>query len=318
MADVFLSYAREDEARAAQIAIGLEAMGLDVFWDNEIPPGQTWADYIEGKLAVCKTVIVLWSASSTKSQWVREEARMGRDKAKLIPVIIDGSPAPFGFGEVQAGDLSNWNGQADDPAWQRFSRAVYTAAKGADAPSPQIAVAQAPPVATAPVHAPPPHMQTPVAAPNDGSVEQLSPIGYIQKCFRLFVDGKGRARRAEYWWWVAFTFVVSLIAYGIDGAVSGFNSYTSQPNTQFVSSALSIALAAPAISVLSRRFHDVGLSGWLVAAAVGVYAVGMIAGAAAMPSGVILAAAALLGVLVVALIPSRPGPNQYGPNPKGQ
>ncbi len=317
MADVFLSYAREDEARATQIATGLEAMGLDVFWDNEIPPGQTWADYIEGKLAVCKTVIVLWSAASTKSQWVREEARMGRDKAKLIPVIIDGSPAPFGFGEVQAGDLSNWNGQADDPAWQRFSRAVYAAAKGADAPSPQVTAAPTPQVAAAPAYVAP-QAYAPTAAPSIGAVEQLSPIGYVQKCFRLFVDGKGRARRAEYWWWVAFTFVVSLIAYGIDGAVSGFNSYTSQPNTQFVSSALSIALAAPAISVLSRRFHDVGLSGWLVAAAIGVYAIGMVATSAAMPSGIVLAAVAVLAVLVVAVIPSRPGPNQYGPNPKGQ
>lgn len=317
MADVFLSYAREDEARATQIATGLEALGLDVFWDNEIPPGQTWADYIEGKLTVCKTVIVLWSASSTKSQWVREEARMGRDKAKLIPVIIDGSPAPFGFGEVQAGDLSNWNGQADDPAWQRFSRAVYAAAKGADAPAPQFAAAPAPQIAAAPAYVAP-RVQAPVAAPSDGAVEQLSPIGYVQKCFRLFVDGKGRARRAEYWWWVAFSFVVSLIAFAIDGAVSGFNSYTGQPNTQFVYSALSLALAAPAISVLSRRFHDIGLNGWLVAAVIGVYATGAVMTAAAMPIGVVFIGIAVLGVLVVALIPSRPGPNQYGPNPKGQ
>ena len=47
MADGFLSSAREDAARAEQIARGLEAAGLNVFWDNEIPPGQTWADYIE-------------------------------------------------------------------------------------------------------------------------------------------------------------------------------------------------------------------------------------------------------------------------------
>ncbi|MBP6690322.1 MAG: toll/interleukin-1 receptor domain-containing protein, partial [Hyphomonadaceae bacterium] len=80
MADVFLSYGREDTARAEQVAKGLEAAGLDVFWDNEIPPGTTWADYIESKLTQCKALIVLWSEHSTKSQWVREEARMGRDK----------------------------------------------------------------------------------------------------------------------------------------------------------------------------------------------------------------------------------------------
>src|SRR6476646_4713477 len=100
MADVFISYAREDRPRAEQVARGLAAVGLESFWDTDIPPGQTWADYIEGKLSQCKAVIVLWSEHSTKSQWVREEARMGRDKCVLIPVMIDASTPPFGFGEL--------------------------------------------------------------------------------------------------------------------------------------------------------------------------------------------------------------------------
>lgn len=129
MADVFLSYAREDTARADQVAKGLEAAGLDVFWDNEIPPGTTWADYIEQKLGACKALIVLWSEHSTKSQWVREEARMGRDKGCLIPVMIDASQPPFGFGEVQAANLANWNGEADHPNWRRFVDAVMNATK---------------------------------------------------------------------------------------------------------------------------------------------------------------------------------------------
>jgi hypothetical protein len=124
MAEVFLSYAREDRARAEQVANGLAAAGVDVFWDNEIPPGQTWADYIEDKLTHCKALIVLWSGESTKSQWVREEARLGRDKGVLIPVMIDASTPPFGFGEVQAANLSDWNGAEDDVHWRRFVDAV--------------------------------------------------------------------------------------------------------------------------------------------------------------------------------------------------
>lgn len=128
MADVFLSYAREDRARAEQVAQGLAAAGIDVFWDNEIPPGQTWADYIESKLTQCKALIVLWSEHSTKSQWVREEARMGRDKGVLIPAMIDASQAPFGFGEVQAANLSGWRGEEDNADWRRFVGAVRAAA----------------------------------------------------------------------------------------------------------------------------------------------------------------------------------------------
>jgi uncharacterized membrane protein YhaH (DUF805 family) len=309
MADVFISYAREDQARAAQIAHGLEAMGLDIFWDTEIPPGQTWADYIEGKLSSCKAVIVLWSEHSTRSQWVREEARMGKEKAKLIPALLDNAPAPFGFGEVQAANLSTWNGATNAPEWTRFSQAVFTAVNGAGATPPP----QAAPVA--PAYAPPPRPQQ--YAATDGAVEQLSPLGYIQKCLRLYVDGKGRARRAEYWWWVLFTLLVSLVAIAIDAGMSGMNPYTNMPNTQYLYGAASLALLAPSISVLSRRFHDVGLSGWLVAGAVGVYVVGSLL-AASVPAAGVLSVIAGLGVLVVALIPSRPGANQYGPNPKGQ
>ena len=127
MGDVFLSYAREDRARAEQVAHGLEAAGVQVFWDNEIPPGQTWADYIEGKLTQCRALIVLWSAESTKSQWVREEARMGRDKGVLIPAMIDNVQAPFGFGEVQAANLSSWTGDTNHPDWRRFVEAVRSA-----------------------------------------------------------------------------------------------------------------------------------------------------------------------------------------------
>jgi hypothetical protein len=156
MADVFLSYAREDSARAEQVARGLEQAGVDVFWDNEIPPGTTWADYIEQKLTQCKALIVLWSADSTKSQWVREEARMGRDKGVLIPVMIDASQPPFGFGEVQAANLADWNGETDHPNWQRFVNAVAGFTKTTPRPpSPQAAMS-APPRAAAPRPAPAP------------------------------------------------------------------------------------------------------------------------------------------------------------------
>lgn len=147
MADVFLSYAREDSARAAQVANALQAAGIDVFWDSEIPPGQTWADYIEGKLTSCKALIVLWSEHSTKSQWVREEARMGRDKGVLIPAMIDSSQAPFGFGEVQAANLSSWNGEAEHPDWRRFMEAVRSATNRpapAASPRPQPAMSAPP------------------------------------------------------------------------------------------------------------------------------------------------------------------------------
>lgn len=134
MADVFLSYAREDRPKAEQIAQALTAGGYEVFWDVEIPPGATWADILAEKLASSQAAIVLWSKTSTASKWVREEARLALDKGKLIPVMLDESMPPFGFGEIQAANLAGWNGEADHPQWRLLlagvARAVGAAPKG--------------------------------------------------------------------------------------------------------------------------------------------------------------------------------------------
>jgi uncharacterized membrane protein YhaH (DUF805 family) len=305
MADVFISYAREDRAHAEQVARALAGLGLNCFWDTEIPPGQTWSDYIESKLDAARVVVVLWSQHSAKSQWVREEARMGRDMAKLIPAIIDGSPSPLGFGEVQAADLTTWRGEPNHPQWTRFANAVFAAARGSG------------PRQHASVPQPAPSAWRAAGAAPGGAAETLSPIAYVQKCLRLYFNGKGRARRAEYWWWVAFAVLASLLASALDLAISGANPYTGAPNAQFVYALVALALLAPGVSVMSRRFHDVGLSGWLVAAVFGAYAIGAMMAAAAMPLGLMLLLAAGVAVLVVALLPSKPGANQYGPNPKG-
>lgn len=303
MADVFLSYAREDRAMAERVARGLDAMGLDTFWDTEIPPGKTWADYIEGKLSACRVVIVLWSEHSTKSQWVREEARMGRDHAKLIPAMIDGAPAPFGFGEVQAADLSSWNGNTNDPRWTRFASAVGQAA-GVD-----ISSARRP--------APQPQFFAASAHAGSGSGEKLSPIGYVRKCLRLYANGKGRARRSEYWWWVLASSVGLFVAAFIDSVLFGVNPYTNEPDTQLFSGVLGLGLIAPTISVMSRRFHDVGLSGWLVAAVFGAYILGGGVALEAEELGALIVILTAVAAIIVTVLPSKPGSNQYGPNPKG-
>jgi uncharacterized membrane protein YhaH (DUF805 family) len=288
MTDVFISYAREDQPHAERIARGLEAMGLSAFWDNEIPPGQTWADYIEDKLNQCAVAVVLWSQHSTKSQWVREEARMGR--AKLIPARIDAAEAPFGFGDVQSADLSQWTGDYAHADWRRFANAVYTRVRGEAAAKPQ---------ASPQHHAPP---QQPVGAASGqarqaGAGEQLSPIGYIQKCLRLYADGKGRARRREFGWFFVFAFVTGFVAAIVDILVGGINPYTGQANSFIVVLAAGLALITPTVAVAARRAHDFGQSGWLAALVVVPY-IGWIA------------------ALVFIFIPGQAGSNQYGPDPK--
>lgn len=288
MADVFISYAREDRPKADQIARGLQALGLDCFWDTEIPPGQTWADYIEGKLTACKAVIVLWSAHSTGSQWVREEARMGRDQGKLIPAMLDASAAPFGFGEVQAANLSTWSGAANHPDWVRFSNAVHVAVRGADAPLPK--------PAPQPLFSQPSHV---ASGADTSAASSLSPLGYIARCFKLYFDGSGRARRTEFGWFMLFSVGVIFITMLLDVGLFGTNPYTGAANSIVITVLTWIVLLAPSIAVSSRRAHDIGQSGWL-AVLVAIPYVG------------------LLAMLLFAFIPGQPGANKYGPNPKGE
>lgn len=116
MADIFLSYAREDRERVRALQAGLAERGFDVFWDTEILPGHRWDEELQQKLEFAKCVVVAWSANSVRSHWVKDEATYGRDHGILLPVTIDGTTPPLGFRQIQTVDLSRWRGNAGDPA----------------------------------------------------------------------------------------------------------------------------------------------------------------------------------------------------------
>jgi hypothetical protein len=125
MSHVFLSYAREDTPTAASLAQLLEARGFDVWWDREIPYGQTWDDVIGQRLDTAACVIVLWSQASVKSRWVREEADRALSRECLLPVMIDSVELPLGFGRIHAADLTSWRGGADEPAFVDLVASIH-------------------------------------------------------------------------------------------------------------------------------------------------------------------------------------------------
>src|SRR5439155_16285496 len=115
MPDVFLSYKREDAARVRKLVAALREAGLDVWWDEDIPPSAPWEATIEQALAEAKTVIVCWSPASVASENVRSEARVAREDGRLIQVFVKPCTPPLFFGERQGVDLSKWRGNVDDP-----------------------------------------------------------------------------------------------------------------------------------------------------------------------------------------------------------
>lgn len=64
MADVFVSYAREDRGKVVPFVSLLEAQGWTVWWDREINPGVSFSRVIEREIALVKCVIVFWSRHS--------------------------------------------------------------------------------------------------------------------------------------------------------------------------------------------------------------------------------------------------------------
>jgi hypothetical protein len=120
MADVFLSYSRQDKARAEQFVHLLEGQGWDVFWDQETRAGTLWPKVLEDELTQARCLLVLWTANSVASRWVRIEAYEALQNDKLLPVRLEKVKPPMEFRQTQAFDLIGWNGDREDPRLQNL------------------------------------------------------------------------------------------------------------------------------------------------------------------------------------------------------
>jgi len=107
-----------------KIVDALEARGFDLWWDAKIDGGEAFARTIEAKLDSVDAVVVIWSATSSVSDWVRDEAARGRDRRRLVAASLDGTEPPLGFRQYHAVDLSHWHGDADAPEIVSLTRGI--------------------------------------------------------------------------------------------------------------------------------------------------------------------------------------------------
>ena len=113
-------------------------------------------------------------------------------------------------------------------------------------------------------------------------------MDWYLKVLKNYATFDGRARRKEFWMYVLFNFIIGIVLGIIDAVVL---------KQQILGNVYSLAVLVPGLAVSARRLHDIGKSGWWM----------------------------LIAFTIVGLIPlfiwnctdSTPGPNQYGPNPKG-
>lgn len=117
MPDIFLSYAREDQSTARQMAESFERAGYSVWWDQTLSPGEAYDEVTEQALEDAKAVVVLWSKHSVGSRWVRAEATQAQRNGTFVPVMIEPCKLPIMFELRQTADLSGWNGDAGRADW---------------------------------------------------------------------------------------------------------------------------------------------------------------------------------------------------------
>lgn len=120
MPDIFISYSHKDKAQAALFARSFETLGFKVWWDVGLRAGEAFDQAIEKAIRGAKAVVVLWSAQSVESRWVRAEAMLADRCKTLVPVMIEPCERPIIFELTHTAELGHWQGDTADEAWIAF------------------------------------------------------------------------------------------------------------------------------------------------------------------------------------------------------
>jgi uncharacterized membrane protein YhaH (DUF805 family) len=115
----------------------------------------------------------------------------------------------------------------------------------------------------------------------------------VRSCLQQYVGFTGRARRSEYWWFVLFTILVSIVASVLDSILGTMDDET---RAGLIGAIASLALLLPSLAVAIRRLHDTSRSGWWILIGL-IPFVGWI-------------------ILIVFYVQDSHGDNKYGPSPK--
>ncbi len=129
MADVFLSYKREERAAVETIASRLRNLGLTVWFDASLRAGETFNAEIDREARAANVVLVCWSPAARQSEWVNAEAMIGFEHKKLAACYVagpDGFSAPTPFNANHAEDLRAWLTAPTEthPGWKSVLRRI--------------------------------------------------------------------------------------------------------------------------------------------------------------------------------------------------
>jgi uncharacterized membrane protein YhaH (DUF805 family) len=161
-------------------------------------------------------------------------------------------------------------------------------------------------------------------------------MDYMFLPLKRYAEFSGRSRRMEFWMFALFQFLVwiaffilfavvagsALLAVG-NGSAGGLMAAGGSVVILFgLACIIALALFLPGLAVSIRRLHDTGRSGWWVGGYILLAVVAAFLrarGGAGLGAILSLAQLAYLITLIVFYcFEGTKGPNQYGPDPKGQ
>jgi len=106
LAEIFISYAREDSELAEEFRKQFLSCSYTVYVDKELVTGRFWETELRKEMRKAKAVVVLWSKHSVASDEVFKEATVAIEESKLFPVLVDDVPIPQEFSAVHTAELT--------------------------------------------------------------------------------------------------------------------------------------------------------------------------------------------------------------------
>ncbi len=141
---------------------------------------------------------------------------------------------------------------------------------------------------------------------------------FLDTLKKRYAQFTGRASRSEFWYFILFSMIISIVLGILDGVLGTTHSYgmetlaVASTNTELASASMTqtigymqtlygLFVLIPSIAVSMRRLHDIGKSGWWLL--IGIIPI-----------------VNFIGIFVLIYFyatDSQSGENTYGENPKG-
>lgn len=84
---VFVSYAHVDRALVQPYVLGLQKLGVRLWWDNGLAPDGEWAGAVADAIVGCSVFLVLVTRGVATSEYCFRELRIARDRR--IPTVVN-------------------------------------------------------------------------------------------------------------------------------------------------------------------------------------------------------------------------------------